>query len=687
MAAEIRSADNGKYVISNWRHDYNRFDLMVMAENRQDVEHVIKDVGKILKKDHATGLVWFNREVYNYQTGVSNYDIYQFDNQGKAKRVTKGKRCLAFDVAADHLIYAEYENGTTRIVLRYPDGLSETLKTFSYDTSVYQISMITKNSAILTIGTGVKMTIGILANGKFELLWPNINVDIHDGLYAGKDRIMFVSTIDGTPQLYWCDLKKDKHLWYKISDGVAGIRYPAIDWSSDMPSVSCSVYENSAFLRYRLYHPFSTKDPVSVTGFSKQMVKDESKKDGQHIVSQGKETVSSFIRSTPSFYLQLDSNQDSVSDSDISTVSTSIIAPGAAIILQNAPDNFKVGMSGEMNLPVGYNTIDESFPSYGIWSELDIWQLKLRGEYFTDAYISEYEVSGQQGRPDEYVSIKKEIVDIKSSLAYQLFKDDYITVSYETQKISGENTFQWKNSNYIYVISGENSLTIDMGDLYEGNIWSVEWEHFSYSSRFDPGNLGGPYFSVNAGVDRIDNEYPGLSYVTKSIFSSKSNTVDRIHYGLAQRWMLLDSKLSLKVRVDGFSYGGAVKSDKLSPYMYEVVGRESMFSGYSGDIMALEATRIYGEARYNPFISIFDETRWLERMHVGIKLEGGRVEYFNGATETAELISFESAVRYAFFLRPDRQSLVYIKYAIPLKDMDDIEETTSSRIYFGLTIR
>ncbi len=210
MAAEIRSADNGKYVISNWRHDYNRFDLMVMAENRQDVERVIKDVGKILKKDHATGLVWFNREVYNHQTGVLNYDIYQFDNQGKAKRVTKGKRCLAFDVTADHLIYAAYENGTTRIVLRYPDGLSETLKTFSYDTSVYQISMITKDSAILTIGTGVKMTIGILANGKFELLWPNINVDIHDGLYAEKDRIMFVSTIDGAPQLYWCDLKKDK---------------------------------------------------------------------------------------------------------------------------------------------------------------------------------------------------------------------------------------------------------------------------------------------------------------------------------------------------------------------------------------------------------------------------------------------------------------------------------------------
>jgi hypothetical protein len=111
-----------------------------------------------------------------------------------------------------------------------------------------------------------------------------------------------------------------------------------------------------------------------------------------------------------------------------------------------------------------------------------------------------------------------------------------------------------------------------------------------------------------------------------------------------------------------------------------------MFSGYPGDIKTRRLLRTYGELRINPFINVYDATDQLERMHLGLKLEAGAMEYFHYGIDSHIPVSLETAYRIFFYAWPDRQSHAYMKCAFPLTDINELGNFPSYRLYLGISI-
>jgi hypothetical protein len=172
MGLEVRAAAAGGWVIANWGNDYARFGLFRKGKNGRYSE-VCRDTGLVLKEDAEADEVWFNRLTYNYGTGVDNYDVYRAGRDGRVSRVTRGARCLAFDAREGHLLYARYRDGETDIVQRRPDGSEKVVYGFAPGSSVYSVSMISRDLALLTVGRGDGVRLGILADDRLQYLWKD----------------------------------------------------------------------------------------------------------------------------------------------------------------------------------------------------------------------------------------------------------------------------------------------------------------------------------------------------------------------------------------------------------------------------------------------------------------------------------------------------------------------------------
>ncbi len=675
---EMRSAGMGRYVITNWRHDSRRFDLMIMSENGEKVKKVVKDVGMMLKEDFSDNTVWFNKLVYNYETGVANYDVFHIDREGKENRITTGKRCIALDARDGYLMYGAYKNGTTDIVLRSPDGSEHTLKTFSFDTSIYNISMLSHDTALLSMGMGSKVTLGMLRKDRLDILFQGIDADINDVVFAGENRILFMSTIDGFPQLYWCNLN-NRNQWYRLTDVAGGVRYPAVEGQADNQHISCTVYKNGHFIRYRLNKTFSKDIPVDMafelSGVSGSADGASEKKTGALLLPAS----SNIISRTPYLRLIISSENQLASSPGETPADTIIITTGSSFLIQNAPGNLKLGFDGNLKYPVGFNTTSTFHPTGGPWCEFHIRQVRLLTEVSLNTYLSELkgDVPDDYGNPVTCDILKKsDVVFINTRAEYQVAKDDLFYVSYAHLTENYEYTLKPRDSSYRSVFE-------DYGTIISGSINSLAWVHETTQSRFDPGRLGVPYYSVNAGMDYRNFSYPGYNYYNDA-------TGIKISFEIQKRFLLIDSRISIKLNVDGFSYADDGENSELPPYMYSYIGRESLFSGYP-IIGVGKMVRGYSELRLNPLISPFDRTHWYERMNIGFKVEAGSIDYIYESENESQInsatpCSFETTFRYYTYFWPNQESRAYIKYAVPINKVDGIGDDEPYRIYFGLEL-
>jgi len=227
---------------------------------------------------------------------------------------------------------------------------------------------------------------------------------------------------------------------------------------------------------------------------------------------------------------------------------------------------------------------------------------------------------------------------------------------------------------------------MDWGMLHQGNIISLDWQHIEKVSSFSPGRLGQPFFSVNGGMDCLINRYPDIFFQDYEMYYAEKSPVYKFRLGTHQRDTFWQGKISLGFGMDGFTYLSGIENNKVSLYMYDLIGSQSTFSGYPGEIQTRRLLRTYGELRINPFIRIQDATKQIERMHLGIKLEAGIMEYFYYGIESDVPVSLETSYRIFFYVWPDRQSYAYIKCAFPLTDIDTLEDVPSYRLFFGISI-
>ncbi|KPA18725.1 biopolymer transporter Tol [Candidatus Magnetomorum sp. HK-1] len=677
LTTEIASVDNGKYAITNWLHDYNQFDLFILSD-KSKIQKVIKDSGQILR--HDQGNIYFTKEVYNRETGAVNYDIFMINPLNNLKQLTHNKRCMAFDVRENHIILGAYKNGKTSILLKKPDQSIQNLIEFSRKTSVYNISMISNDSAVLSLSENKKRTMGIFKNFSMERPWEKLNIDVFDIIYAEKGRYVFVSTIDGTPQLYWCHLETDKNIWYKITSVAGGARYPNFDRKTNQ--LSCSIYAKGNHKLYLLNNPFRKDLVIDIKAYydPDNVVVENSK---SHQVSLKKKVFANTVLHSPVLSVLFDTEKENLTSENFYEMSKNIISPGIKLYAKNAPSNLELSLYSAMNVPLGYNTKAESFPTFDLTLKYDIQKVRLWGEFNIDSSLREYRFYDRlyDGMVDFLE--KQKISSYAAMASYQLFKDDFISLRIENINRNIQSKYKFNKSPFF-----SSAFTYEGPEekVYTGLINSLSWHHQTNTHRFDPAGLGNPYFEILAVASVFVNKNYEIGLFNPQYYDLENSSIFKLLYGLSLRNMYFFNKLSAKYTLDGFIYFGEKESHKISPFMYEMFGREGLFSGYPYDIKGSELHRISGEFKFNPFLSINDGIRWYERMNCGIKIEAGYSKYFDTDYKTIYPVSCEMSFRYGFYFWPDRKGTAYIKYARPLKSIDDISDTSSYRIYVGLSI-
>ena len=251
----VETASAGDFVVVNWDNDYQRYGLFHRRGNG-GYDVVSRDTGTDLRFDSSTGDAWFTRLTYEGSTGTEVYEVFRRDKEGRISQETRDSRVLAFDVKERTLAYARYRNGTTDVVVRKADKTETILGSFGPEQAVYGLQIMTEGTALVTLGTGSHVGIGILTAQGFRPLWAGS--DILDACLAGQDRILFSSTLDGRPQLYWVDTAEDPTRWYQLTDG-PGARFAD---ASDLSRVTYSEYSQGGWYRCTLSDPFSKTRPI-----------------------------------------------------------------------------------------------------------------------------------------------------------------------------------------------------------------------------------------------------------------------------------------------------------------------------------------------------------------------------------------------------------------------------------------
>lgn len=688
---EVMSAQNGKCVISNWNSDYNHFDLFLLNDKRDKIEKTIKDVGQVLKTDFSEGSVYFNKVVYNRETGEESYDIFKITPERRVERVTKNARCLAFDVKNGHVMAAAYNNGRTDIVLKYPSGENRILRSFNHRIAVYAISMIDEASAVITIGAGDNIKAGILSEDRFHMIWDTPDADVFDCVFAGEGRLLFSSTLDGSPQLYWADIVRTPHLLYKITEVEGGVRLPGIEQYKDSLVVSCALFENGDHRRYLLEDPFQKNNPVEVDWIRG---KENTQLKTPVFPVEGIEgnAFSNLVMTLPTVNLRF----GRVTSGSLfsSRDATSLYSAGTTFSILNAPGNLELSFTGDFNIPVGYETSGLENFSHESYAGFHLWKFRVVQGFTLKNYYTESDMEGGQ----IVVVLKDTMKEASTVINYQLFKDEFLAFSYGFRFDDREGEFTLKENKSSL---GKN----DIGRTFESHTGGFYFHHYTDTEKFDPGNLGTPYFQVGIGMDAYWNRYPAFNDIPdtsdetiedgfiedeteiQDAYLYDDITVTRTCFDISKRVMLLKNSMSLEIFCDGFYYDGGTKPDKIALYAYDYLGTDNYFSGYTPYTIKIRKSVRGGlTVRYNPFINIFDTVKKCERLNVGLKIEAGTVDYFEKNMRTTEPVSIEGSVSYSFYYRTDRKSYFYIKYASPLNRIDDLQDTLSGRVSVGLEL-
>jgi hypothetical protein len=239
FTVEASATADGRYVIANWEEDFESYSLY---ERRNGVLRLVKrDTGMVLRKDPASGTIWFNALVYNPREHEAQFELFRIDGSGAPRQTLEGTRCLAFDARDGRLVFASYRDGVTRIE-QYDSKTSQrsVLSELPAGVSVYDIALLENEEILASVGDGTRIRLFRSGSGSASEVWPGVAADIVSPLPLGGGRIAFASTLDGTPQLYAAVLGSPR--WQKLTEVTGGVTGPAA-WDADAGSVVCGVYQ------------------------------------------------------------------------------------------------------------------------------------------------------------------------------------------------------------------------------------------------------------------------------------------------------------------------------------------------------------------------------------------------------------------------------------------------------------
>jgi hypothetical protein len=629
----VETASAGDFVVANWDNDYQRFGLF---HRRPDggFDAVARDTGTEVRWDARTGTAWFTRLTYEGSGTV--YEVFRRTADGRLLQETRDARVLAFDVADGTLAYARYRNGATDLVVRSPDKTEAVLGSFPPGTAVYGLRLVTPGSALVTLGTGTDVEVGILAAGGYRPLWPGSS--ILDACPLGQDRILFSSTLDGSPQLYWADTAEDPDTWYQLTDAPGGARFPD---GSDLGRVTYSEYTRGGWYRCLVADPFSrarpVKAPVPILPAAPAVRPPEPAPPAQVPAP-----VNLVVHADPVFFGWF-GDQGRLPTDEVGTAWSAVVGWSAGVY--DAPGDWGLSASVQTQLP--FHTVDPSNPttqgSLAFSTDLGPVRTNLSlSRRFSSTY---YNKQGFEFRTFEDSSTQ-------AQAALQLTEDQTLT-AFGTLTVDEETTVSPRMTYFQ--------------DQSAGLAWSLARAPVS---AFDPARLGGTAYQAwaRAEVHAVDSHlWDAARYLTNP------GPVTRLSGGLAGRLLALDSRVSLTADVDGLWWAGAADGSHLTPNLLPTLGGPSWFSGYpSGYARVTSLARGILRVGTNPLADKARKTEGFQRLGLFAQVEAGWGQFF--VTEglwglrSGTPVSAEIGLQVPFYDLPQNLTVWDFRFALALQD-------------------
>ncbi len=679
--AETGRSDDGTYVIANWKHDYERFDLLSPFNNKK-----IADVGPVFYEDPRTREIFYTRLAWNTETGTRNYDLFRTDFTFQENQLTRGERTLAFAYEKGVLVYAAYRNGqvTLKKIRLDPDWgrrswkdnqkKIETLHVFTPGEEVFHLGL-SGEKIFLSLGKKDRIHGAVFQKGQLVLPWENIPGDMLD-FFPDKELLYFVSTRDGSPQIYRLAMEGDgvSNLasnisgggfgeWNQVTRVSGGARYPKVVTSRSGKRLTFSEFRDGHFKLTRK-NLDSEMAPVSATNLLLEIEKPVLP-GRMSMAGKAKKVPLNFVGGVPVLGLSwsftdprsggslLDSSgvyaqgawgiQDSTGDFSLSGSAT-VDVLGLIKPLTHIPYQYYTGL---LTLPVGpfrwenYYGFEEEFYTNDSADQSSFY--RLRSHY------------------------------LQSDLYWQF--DDKLSagLGFQSSWQNQDESYRLKKSGYVYKANGKTEISYNYPEVHRKIGGGVNLNYFhSLGSRLNLAGLGGDAWGFSAEMSashfQFNQAYWNDNY-TNGLYNTDPNVLishrSRVFYKQSVFKNILSFQLSADLSLD---LPTSPKDGTVAPYFYRSVGGESFFSGFAqGMIWGNAIFHLSAEVRVNPFLNLGNRIQWYERLSLGLKYEDGYIfQIIPG--ETASWFvprSVELSLRFPFYLRRSSPGTVTFKFAAP----------------------
>ena len=692
FVGEIACTDDGRYVIANWGNDYADYSLF--EKKNRSYRRLADDVGAIVKRDPVSGDLWFNRLVYDAKNDWEHFELFRSVDSGRPKQVLEGTRTRAFDVHDDTLVFASYQAGITRIEQYNLDsGQGQVLRELPPGTAVYSISLIEGPDILVTVGDGQRIRLFRSTRGEPVELWPEIGADILDAVHVGDGRVLFSSTLDGTPQLYAAELDGKVEDWHKLTEVPGGAFRPVVtETNSGKMTIACSVYEDGSFKLKRFtvdVQPEATIDsgPTAIVGRSTAFPEyqdtstliagpDSQNSWGENLNVWERSGISPLVPAYPiwTLYYGIDDDEFDFERTYIHTLSV-----GTILYFSNASDTLDLEIQGGLDLRIGEEDFNNLNPFFGLEVGAELFRGALYQEldYWTYSYFA-----GQIA--DEYWINK--LAMLRTGTVYEFPLARYCDLAFGY-------SYYHQNAKQMYNIkgSGMSSVEVYNESVFGQHEASLQLSRSKWDSVYEPANLGRPGSLLQFSVTGILNRYYDLDWFYYVDPKYDPSTALELAARIMGRVLSPKRRVSLTGQLRGRGYLQTeypeVPRVDIPPYIYLSLGKPGYATGYDYFYPAVYFAQGELDLRVNPFHNPFDRVRWYERFSFGVRAEGGIVFTLDsGELQMGYPLSLELALRGGILITPKREAYLYCKGAVPLTDLDFFGTEWPYRIYFGFSL-
>ena len=693
FVAEIASSNEGRYVIANWGNDYTGYSLF--EKRKRSYRRLMDDVGTILKMDPVSGALWFNRLVYDAKNDWEHFELFRSVGSSRPKQILEGTRTRAFDVHDNTVTLASYEAGITRIEQYNPEsGVRRVVHELPAGIAVYSISTIEGADLLVTVGDGNRIHLFRTIDEEPVELWPEIDADILDAVYIGDGRIVFSSTLDGTPQLYAADLRGKVEDWRKLTEVPGGAFRPVLaETGFGEVTIISSVYEDGSFKLKSFTvdlepEAAAVSGPNSIGGRSAAFPEygendaplagpDSRKRIGEHLSAWERSGISPFIPAYPIWTLSYGIDDD---EFDFERTYVHTLSAGTILYFSNASDTIEFEVQGGLKYCFGKEEIDNLSPFFGLEFEADLFRGTLTQEfdYWTYSYFA-----GEVA--DEYWVNKLGL--LRTGTAYEFPLARYCDLAFGY-------SYYHQHLKQFYNVKGSGMSSVEVWNesVFGQHEALVQLSRSKWDSTYDPAYLGRAGSLFQFSVTGILNRYYDLDYWFSFLDPKYDpSTVLELACRMLGRLVSPNRRVSLTGQLRGIGYLQTEFPEatrrETPPYLYLSLGRQGYATGYDYFYPAVYFVQGELDLRFNPFHNPFDSVKWYERFSLGIRAEGGiAFTLESGDLEMGYPLSIELALRGGILITPRREAYLYCKAAVPLTDLEFFDTDWPYRIYFGFSL-